>query len=50
MPTTRAKLIKGYQLTLNHCKEERSHLKEGEHAIVEDAEDENAGDGGADEE
>jgi len=35
---------------MNCCKEERSHLKEGGHAIVEDAEGENAGGGGANEE
>ena len=30
---------------MNCCKEERSHLKEGEQAIVEDAKGENAGGG-----
>ena len=35
---------------MNCCKEERSHLKEGEQAIVEDAKGENAGGGGVDQE
>ena len=50
MTTTRAKLIKRYQLTMNHCEEERSYEKEGGHAIVEDTQGENAGGGGANEE
>ena len=49
MPTTKAKVIKQYELTMNCCEEERSRLKEGEQAIVEVTEDENAG-GGVDQE
>ena len=44
LPTTKAKLLKQYALTMNRSKEERSHLKEGEDAIVE--EDENGITGG----
>ena len=36
MPTTKAKLLKQYALTMNRSKEERSCLKEGEDAIVEE--------------
>jgi len=46
MSTTKAKLIEQYELTIFGCKEKRSHLKEGEHAIVKDAKGENAGGGG----
>jgi len=50
MPATKAKLIEQYELTMNCCKEERSCLKEGEQAIVEDAEGNNAGGGGVNQE
>ena len=50
MPTTKAKLIEQYELAMNCCKEDRSCLKEGEQAIVEDAKGENTGGGGVDQE
>ena len=43
MPTTKAKLLKQYALTMNRSKEERSHLKEGEDAIVEEGDNGVAG-------
>ena len=36
MPTTKAKLLERYALTMNCSEEERSCLKEGEDAIVEE--------------
>ena len=43
MPTTKAKLLERYALTMNRSEEERSRLKEGEDAIVEEGDNGVAG-------
>ena len=43
MPSKRDKLIERYALTKNQSEAERSHLKEGEEAVVDDDEEQNGG-------
>jgi hypothetical protein len=35
IPTSKAKLIERYQLTCNHCENERNRLKQGENAVLD---------------